>query len=232
MRRVPDDWESGFVEPWMRGDRWLKYQLAIRRMQAVFGFAAVTCIVAATCLAIYFAQTIFAHALKEAIAAVFTGVLSILSAVLGFVFTRMKDREMAAQQRMRELELAGVQRLRELEKMEVQKQMDLDAAARAKKQENYELIIETLAPYIRKEQGADDKFATAYVRTWIVGSSNVLEAVQRFLDSPNHKMLDAVLTAMREDMSLKMPEQRQLGHAANFSSRGLFTKDVQIRDGL
>lgn len=205
---------------------------AMKRMRTAYGVGSAICIVIAGAILIYAAQ-ILGHALKEAITAVFAGLFSIFSAVLGFIFTRLKEVEASGNQRMRELEKLEQQSLRELEKLERQKYLELQAAERTKKQQNYERVIETLAPYIRKEPTADDKFATAYVHTWVVGSSAVLIAVQKFLNTPSYQTLDAVLMAMREDMELGDPASHFSTDPVEFTSRGLFAPEVKkVRDTI
>src|SRR5476649_2038575 len=98
---------------------------ALKKTKTAYGVGALLCIVVATGLLLYVVH-VLAPVFKEmvaAVAAIITGLLSLISVALGFVFTRMK-----------ELEAAGLQRMRELEKIEWQKIVELRAGNRATKQ--------------------------------------------------------------------------------------------------
>lgn len=122
---------------------------------------------------------VLAAAAKEIIVAVLAAATSLLSAVFGYAFQRAKDREMATMQRHREIELA----------------------TRKAKQENYSRILERLAPYIRDPDRSGDEFSTAYLQAWIAGSVAVLQGTQQFLDQRDYRSLDALLRAMRDDLT-------------------------------
>lgn len=204
----------------------------LKRMRTAYGVGALLCIVVASGLLIYVIHTL-SPVFKEvvaAVAAIITGLLSIVSAALGFVFTRMK-----------ELEMAGLQRMRELEKIEWQKNVELQAADRATKQKNYERIIEALAPHIRKQAEGADKFSIAYLHTWVIGSTEVLAAMQKFLDAPASSTLDTVLLAMRRDLTLDTEDSQfdlNSGQGGHFTSRGLFERKettktvVEVAEGF
>ena len=110
---------------------------------------------------------------------------SLLAAIFTYVFQRAKDVELDTIQKRKELELAE----------------------RRTKQENYTRVLERLAPYIREptEKAAD--FTTAYLHTWVVGSHTVLKCIYDFLNEPNDKVLDALLRAMRADLTLESEDQ-------------------------
>ncbi len=173
---------------------WAMYVPAsLKRLKTAYSLTAIACIVLAIFVLIFIAKML-STPLKDVIAAIgafITGLLSLVSAALGYVLTRMK-----------EVEMAGMQRMRELEIMELQKNAEMAAAYRATKQKNYERIIETLAPHVRKHEQASDNFSTAYLHTWVIGSTEVLTAMQKFLDTPSSLTLDEVLMAMRQDLAV------------------------------
>ncbi|CAG9269740.1 hypothetical protein [Paraburkholderia caribensis] len=76
---------------------------ALRKMKTAYGVGALVCIILASGLLIFVVQAL-SPVFKEVVAAaaaIITGLLSIVSVALGFVFTRMKELEMAGLQRLR-----------------------------------------------------------------------------------------------------------------------------------
>ncbi|CAN7774614.1 hypothetical protein LJR290_007719 [Variovorax sp. LjRoot290] len=119
---------------------------------------------------------------KEMLVAALTLTGGLVTAVFTYSFQRSKD-----------LELAGVQRARELE-----------ATERKTKQENYVAVVTALAPYLYKadydKDKSEDAFKTAILRSWVVGSEAVVQAMLRFHAESSPESLDRVLYAMREDL--------------------------------
>lgn len=155
-------------------------------------------------------------ATKEILVAVIAGAVALLSTVFAYVFTRAKDLEMAAIQKQRELELAAVNKRRELE-----------LAERKVKQENYYRILERLSTYIYEPRAGSDTFATAFLQTWVSGSIAVVEAIDAFQKNPSYPALDALLHAMRDDLTLEGEGSDHF--RLSVSTSGLFPAPEPIR---
>ncbi|CAN7357010.1 hypothetical protein [Variovorax sp. LjRoot178] len=127
---------------------------------------------------------------KEMLVAALTLTGGLVTAVFTYSFQRSKDLEMAALQRAREME----------------------AAERKTKQENYVAVLSALAPYLYKgdyeNHKSTDAFKTAILKSWVVGSDDVVRAALEFNKNGSSESLDNVLFAMRADLMGDLQAER------------------------
>ena len=85
-------------------------------------------------------------------------------------------------------------RLAEQRDLEIQKQ----------KQNNYNLLLEKIASYIRDGKSNNDSLSLIRLYSWIYGSEDVIKYTDEFMKSKNKVSLEQLLVAMRKDVGLKI----------------------------
>lgn len=70
------------------------------------------------------------------------------------------------------------------------------------RQANYGDLLKQVGDFIRRRDAGDDKFDTAHLYSWVVGSEEVIKATQAFMLSQEAPDLKALLVAMRSDAGL------------------------------
>ena len=110
----------------------------------------------------------------------------------------------------------------ELERFKADQQREQELLRR--QQQVYVEILDLLAPYIRDPENNRDKFATAFLHSWITCNDEVVLQLFAFLKHRDAEHLDSVIQAMRRDIRLspRLSYREQDGKEQVITCAGLF----------